>query len=328
MAGCQALIGGERMEEIDSCRIDFEKAIEAKNESFLYHRKSKFILKETSMTEWEILALSSILDHLASTGFNNLIILKKDISGKPYYRNNERLYLIYEHFEGRKLRLNSMDDGIRFAEFIAGFHNAAEGYVQPTGIKAHVLWGKRSEEYRGMTLRFEKNYRLLKFIEANNDFEEYILENGEAVLSRARASMKILKSLGYLKALESSMRSKEVCLNKITNNTAVIFNDEIILKKVFDMGYNMAEEDIALLVKKIIEETSDLKACDLIFEGYTRIRNLGDNSLAIIKAVAAFPENSLKIIDKYFKKLQLEDNDLAKLKKYWSRESKVNLLEV
>jgi hypothetical protein len=124
------------------------------------------------------------------------------------------------------------------------------------------------------------------------------------------------------------MRSKEVCLNKISNNTAVIFNDEIILKKVFDMGYNMAEEDIALLVKKIIEETSDLKACDLIFEGYTSVRNLGDNSSAIIKAVAAFPEDTLKIIDKYFKKLQLDDNDLAKLKKYWSRESKVNLLEV
>jgi CotS family spore coat protein len=323
-----AFIGGERMEEIDSSRIDFEKAIESKNGYLLYHRKSKFILKETSLTEWEILALSSIMDYIESMGFSNLITLKKDVSGKPYCRNNERLYLVYEHFEGSKLRLNSLNEGVVFAEFIAGFHNIAEGYVQPAGIRACVLWGKRTEEYRALTLRFEKNYKLLKLRETINDFESYIIENGEAILNRARASMKILKSIGYLKALESSMRSKEVCLNKISNNTAVISNNEIILKKVFDMGYNMVEEDIALLVKKIIEQTSDLGAFEPILESYTRVRDLRDNSSSIIKAIAAFPEETLKIIDKYFKKTQMDDADLAKLKKYWGRESKVNLLEV
>jgi Ser/Thr protein kinase RdoA (MazF antagonist) len=213
------------------------------------------------------------------------------------------------------------------AELLAKFHNAAEGFIQPPGIKIRVGWGKRMERCRVMTIKLEKYCAVLKRA-ASNEFEEMTAEYAENLLKRARASMKVLRSLDYLNSLEGSMKRKEICLNAISSNTAVVVNEKIIITKVFEMGYNMVEEDIASLISKVIQETQDAAVFDRMIEKYQSHRYLGEKSINIIKALVSYPFESIKVITRYQKHPELYGVYLEKFRGYVSKERWTDILGV
>lgn len=287
----------------------------------------KYMLKEVSAGESEITAAAAIINHVNNGNFRNIISIKKDVDGKAYIKSADKIYVLVDTAGGKKFKLKTRENGIVMAELLAKFHNSAEGFIQFPGVKVKVDWGKRMEKCRVMTARLEKYCNALKK-GTNNGFEELTADYTEMLLKRARGSMKILRSLDYLNCLEESMKRKEICLNAVSSNTAVVLNDKIIITKVFEMGYNMAEEDIAALIIKMIQETHDRSILEEILERYQSYRYLGEKSIDIVRALVSYPFDSIKIIVKYLKHPGEHEAYIEKFRGYVDKEQWTDILGV
>lgn len=298
--------------------------------------KTKYSFKQVDRKEWEIMSVISVLDFVSANGFKDIPHIKKIGSHKQYIKRGEEIYVLISQAKGEKLKLRNEENGLIFAELLAKFHNAAEGFIQPPGIKIRVDWGKRMEKYRMATSRLEKYINYIQGKKERNEFEDYTSKYAEMLIKRARASMKILKSLGYLRALEGSMKRKEICINNISSNTAVLKDGRVLISKIFELGYNMVEEDTADLIKKLIIETGDRGIFERITDKYSEIREIGEDSKNIIRALVSYPFDSIKVILKYYSHINnMAEEDilyntgmLTKFKKYISRELLMDVLGV
>lgn len=311
------------------------KTVLNRNEPHVFKlSRTQYGFRQVDRKEWEVMSTAAVLDYVSSKGFNDILFIKKNGDFKPYVKKGEEIYILMSIDEGQKLKLRTENNGLMFAELLAKFHSAAEGFIQPPGIKIRVDWGKRMESFRMLTSRLEKYINYIRNKETLNEFEEYTWQYTEILIKRAKAAMKILKSLSYLRALESSMKRKEICINCISSNTAIIKGDNVVISKIFELGYNMTEEDIAALIKKLIIETGDRGVFDRVMCKYSDIREFGEDSGNIIKAFVSYPSDSIKVILKYYNhtKDMIEEDVLyntvmlEKFKKYISRELLTDVL--
>lgn len=312
------------------------KILDRKNQSHeLKFLRTNYNFKRVDVKEWEVMSAAAVLEYVTSRGFDHIVSLKKIGNYKPYIRKEDAIYVLMSIARGQKLKLRSQSNALILAEELGRFHNAAEGFTQPPGIKLRVEWGKRLENYRMAATRIEKYISYIQNKETLNEFEKYTSQYTDLLMKRAKSSMKILKSIGYLRALEDSMKRKEICINGISGNTAVISEDGVIITKIFEVGYNMVEEDVADLIKKTIENTGDLGVFDKIISCYSKIRELQEDSERIIRAIVSYPYESIKAILKYYnhtRDMLEEDREynsqmLEKFQKYISRELLTDVLE-
>ncbi len=307
--------------------LKFKRIIESDEGYIIKLSKSNLILKNVSVPESDVMAACAIIDYLRERGFKNIITIKRNGEGKPYIRDGERLLVLMDFISNDKFKLKTRKNAADMGELLARFHNAGEYFIQPPGIKVPVRWGKKMERCRVFTMQLEKYAKTIKS-EAKNPFEEFTLSYIDELIRRARASMKVLRSLDYLNALESSMKRKEICLNSISNYTARVEENRVVIVKVFDMGYNMTEEDVASLIKKAIEECKEKEAFNDVIERYEEYRWLEDKSINIIRALVSYPYDSIKAIIRYTKYPEEQESLLEKFKEYVELEQWTDVMEV
>ena len=286
------------------------------------------VLTKVNIKEGEISSIAMLTQELYDRGFKELCLLQRTPDGKYYTRHEGRLYVYTPEIQGDKLRLRDIESGEAFARVLGGFHALAEGYTQQPGFKLKVCWGKKVEKYRILTSKLEKYSARIKKTGCSCQFESCTMEHIDELLYRARASMKVLKSTRYLMALENSMRQRQVCLNSISNNTMKLTNEGPIITNVFEMGYNMIEEDLGELIKKVMEQTGDRDAFTRIMEAYSKEKDDMEYSEEIIKALVSFPCDSLRTISRYMKTGGGGDCPSDKYSRYARKELKCNVLEV
>lgn len=286
-------------------------------------------LKSVDVKEWEVLSSCAIIDYVKSKGFANIISLKKNKDNKPYVKLNDKLYVFTnEDSIGEKIDFKNREALMLLSRELARFHNAAMGFMQPPGVKVSVNWGRKMERFRILTSKLEKYIDMVESREKHNSFEVETLPYLDMLLKRAKKSLKILRSIKYISSLETSMRSREVCLNDISSNSVKKYGEQIIITKVFRMGFNMVEEDIGELVKRYLEAGGEREGYIELIREYEEIRGLGIYSEEIIRALVSFPMDSLRTISKYMKSRDKGDVLLDKFKKYIFREMKTDILEV
>jgi CotS family spore coat protein len=286
------------------------------------------MLRQVDVKESEVISSAAIINYVQERGFKNIITIKKNSEGRLYIKEDGKIYIHTDEPSGEKIRFKNIKTGLLMAETLGKFHNAAEGFAQTTGIKVKVNWGRTMEKYRNLTVKIEKFSDYLQRKEKLTTFEQCTKEYVPILLKRAKASMKILRSMNYIKALENSMKRKEICINEISKNTGVISNNKLVITKIFDLGYNMVEEDLACLIKKLIEETGDKQMFEVIVNKYCEFRPLEEASKDIIKALVSYPSDSIKVISKYMKNVDNGDELIEKFKRYVQIESKTDILGV
>jgi hypothetical protein len=286
------------------------------------------VLTKVNIREGEISSIAMLTQDLYDRGFKDLCLLQRNPEGKYCTRHEGRLYVYTPEIEGDKLRLRDVESGAAFAKVLGRFHAASEGYTQQPGFRLRVCWGKRVEKYRILTSKLEKYSARIKKTGCSCQFESCTMEHIDELLYRARTSMKVLKSTRYLMALERSMRERQICLNTISGNTMRLTDRGPVIMNVFEMGYNMIEEDLGSLIKKVVEQTGDKDAFGRIMEAYTEGKENMEYSIEIIRALASFPCDSLRIVSRYMRTGGGGDCPSDKYSKYAMRELKCNLLEV
>lgn len=278
--------------------------------------------------EWEVLSSSAIIDFAVSNGFKSVIKINKTKNGNLYDKSSDGLLILTSEYGKENFYLTNKKNILTMAGMLAHFHNCTEGFIQPQGIKIKVYWGKRAEKYRLLTSKLEKFKNEIKDKENLSPFEEYVMPYIDELLIRAKNSQKIFKSKEYLKLLEESMKKREVCINSASSSTAVVRGGRPLIVKVFDMGYNMCIEDIALLIKHSIEDSKDKGIYKDILKRYRSIRKIDSNLDKIIKAYVSFPYYSLKTIKKYMECRKDDEFYIDKFKRAYSLEKISNIMEV
>lgn len=291
-------------------------------------QKSNAILRRMDLTQWEVAAAACAVEYLRKNGLENIISIIRTKDGKPCILERNKVYVLMDYVEGEKLKLKTIDEGILMARTMAAFHNAGEGFVQPSGTKIKVFWGKTMEKYRVLTSKIEKYRDYLSSTSKLNSFDQYAIDVIDDFTLRAKACMKILRSEGYLKTLEKSMKKRELCINDLSSSIVGLRDREVIICKIFNIGYNMVEEDIGELINRIVKQTGDKNSLEDIIREYNCIRSLDKNSELIIRALSSYPYDSLKIIGRYLSDMDRADELCGKFKKYVELDKKTDMLEV
>lgn len=315
------------MDIIKDYNIKIKKLIETNDEYIIRLSKSRLSLQRVYVNESRIMAACAISDYIREKGFEYIISIKKSKEGRPYVKRGEEIYVLMDNVGERKFKLINKKNIEVMTNLLALFHNAAEGFIQPPGIKVNVSWGKRIEKCRVLLMHLEK-YALKIKADRNNSFEEYTYKFVDYLIRRAKNSMSILSSNDYLEVLEESMKKREVCINSISNNTALVNGGNIIISRIFDMGYNMIEEDVASFIKKVIIETSNKNFLESIVEEYSLNRYIDEKSKRIIIALVNYPYDSIRTIGRYIKYPEDSEILLKKFKEYIAMENSTEVMGV
>lgn len=278
--------------------------------------------------EVQIRAVQQLSLYVAKNGYDNILRVEPDEMGKTFIRDNNKLYVHADKEYGDKFRILGLESGLEFARNLAKFHRAAKGFVPEEGCRLKTVWGKRAQKYRELGNNLEKYVKNIDGECCNWKLQECTKCHATKLLSLERECIRIFKSEQYLTTLEQSMRECEISLNIVSNNTMHEGAGIYDITGIFMSGYGMVEEDIATLIKKVIEHTGDVGDYDKIMEEYAKYNDLKPNSDIVIRAFASFPEDSLKLVSKYMKCGKGEDCFPDKYKRYAQREQLCNLLGV
>ena len=238
---------------------------------------TNYIIKRVEDSQEKIILSSSIIDWVKKRGFNNILDIKKTYYGRPYIKINKKKYLAQLNIKGKKLRLTNNDDLRLAMSSLAKFHLAAEGYPIQSGIKIESSWGRCMEKYKTFIANLEKYAYKIERYGAKNEFEKV--------------------TSYYLDDLYNCSKDK---------------NKNAYITKIYSLGYNMCEEDIASILRRYIEETGRIEFLQEMINEYTKIRELSSVSKENLINLVMFPESPIKIISKYMKKGLYKDNMLEK----------------
>lgn len=272
------------------------------------------IMKKFEGSQQNILSSVSILNWADKNGFKNYTKINKTCYGKPFIKVDDTKYLLLENIKGKKIKLKDEKQVTSSIKLLGEFHLASEGYIMPIGIKTTANWGRCMEKYKTLTCTLEKYIDILDNKCKKNKFEIETLPYLSDLYKAAKRSIDFFRSEKYINAIEKSMRKREICINDFTQNSLVIEKEskELYLTRMFSLGYNMCEEDIASILKRHIEEVKSIDFLEEIIDEYRKVRNIDKVSKECIEKLALFPETPIKIISKYMRKGIYKDNMLEK----------------
>ena len=274
---------------------------------------TNYIIKRVEDSQEKIILSSSIIDWVKKRGFNNILDIKKTYYGRPYIKINKKKYLAQLNIKGKKLRLTNNDDLRLAMSTLAKFHLAAEGYPIQSGIKIESSWGRCMEKYKTFISNLEKYAYKVEKYGAKNEFEKVTSNYLDDLYKYSKKTIDFFRSEKYILAIEESMKKREVCINDFTQNSVLIDkNKNAYITKIYSLGYNMCEEDIASILRRYIEETGRIEFLQEMINEYTKIRELSSVSKENLINLVMFPESPIKIISKYMKKGLYKDNMLEK----------------
>ena len=274
---------------------------------------TNYIIKRVEDSQEKIILSSSIIDWVKKRGFNNILDIKKTYYGRPYIKINKKKYLAQLNIKGKKLRLTNNDDLRLAMSTLAKFHLAAEGYPIQSGIKIESSWGRCMEKYKTFIANLEKYAYKIERYGAKNEFEKVTSYYLDDLYNCSKKTIDFFRSEKYILAIEESMKKREVCINDFTQNSVLIDkNKNAYITKIYSLGYNMCEEDIASILRRYIEETGRIEFLQDMINEYTKIRELSSVSKENLINLVMFPESPIKIISKYMKKGLYKDNMLEK----------------
>ena len=103
--------------------------------------------------------------------------------------------------------------------------------------------GKKIENIKVEIKRSREDIKYRYNKSQKNICDNFLLQYGEVIISRAEEAINFLGYIDYLSLIERSMKKNEICLGRIDEvNLRVMENIEIATVK--NISYNLVEEDI------------------------------------------------------------------------------------
>lgn len=200
-----------------------------------------------------------------------------------------------EYFKGEK---GYTDEDIwRQIIIINSLQKIMMGYYTDGSIRINSIIGKYIENVRVDIKRLKRDLENRIEKKDLNDMDNFLLENGEKIISQGELALNRLKEIDYMGIVRRSMKKNEISLGRVDeSNIRVIEGLEVGTLK--NVSYNLAEEDIYQYLKKVRRRKLDINIESYV-DNYVRLANLNKDSREYINILLLIPYDSIKQWYKY-----------------------------
>lgn len=191
---------------------------------------------------------------------------------------------------------------------IVFFHNKMGEYKENLLPRIGASIGKEVNTYYSQIILVSKYLRKIEGKSNLNSIDFYLINRGEFLINLGKKSLNHIYSNGFKRLINRSMKNYEVCLTRVDEgNLKVEDGGKITVRTIRYLTYNLKEHDIYSYIKKIKRREMDLNIEDII-NYYIKVSKLDDNSREYLRALASYPNEEFRIIEKYILgKLQVEE---------------------
>lgn len=191
------------------------------------------------------------------------------------------------------------------------FHNKIGPYKENLFPRIGASIGKEVSSYYSQILLINKYLRKIEKKDNLNSIDFYLISRGEALVNSGKKALNHIYSNNFRSLIERSMKNYEVCLTRVDEGNLKVEEDEkIIVSTVRYLTYNLKEHDIYSYIKKIKRREIDL-SIDEIINYYIKATELSDDSKEYLKALSSYPNEELKLVERYILgKLKMKDEKI------------------
>lgn len=227
------------------------------------------------------------------------------ISFEQYLVRNDVIIDENKEREFKKLSDYSMDDVREYLDLLKEFHDKSKGYDIYFINKLENNIGKIFETYSIYVKRLSRNIRNIKENSPKDEFEKYLLENAEFLISNGSKCIKSIGREEYLNIIRRSMKNIEICIG--SEGYYNLFKGEKIgLVNSKKCNYDLLEVDCIKFINRLKKGQKGIDFKDII-EHFCTIESLGKDSMNFIVNMTMFPYESMRYIDKYRKTFKKDD---------------------
>lgn len=191
------------------------------------------------------------------------------------------------------------------------FHNKIGPYKENLFPRIGASIGKEVSSYYSQILLINKYLKKIEKKDNLNSIDFYLISRGEALVNSGKKALNHIYSNNFRSLIERSMKNYEVCLTRVDEGNLKVEEDEkIIVSTVRYLTYNLKEHDIYSYIKKIKRREIDL-SIDEIINYYIKATELSDDSKEYLKALSSYPNEELKLVERYILgKLKMKDEKI------------------
>lgn len=228
----------------------------------------------------------------------------------PFNLGEKGIYIIDDKIKYDK----EEKDYLKQIENIYLFNKAISPYTNNTFPRIGASIWKEINSYELQIIFIERYIKNLELKKNLNLVDYYLIKCGINILENGKKSLNHIYKNNYKQLIERSMSNYEICLTRVDENNLRVSEDGKFLIRNFNyLTYNLKEHDIYSYLKRLKRKKID-KNLDEVIEYYIYISGLSKDSMEYIKGLTSYPNEELRIIEKYIlRKLDLDENKIIEL---------------
>ena len=155
--------------------------------------------------------------------------------------------------------------------------------------------GKEIESFIVQTKKTLKMIRTFEEKYKKSDFDLFIIDEGNKILSRANKSLNTLDEEQYLKIIVRSMNNYDICLGRVDEGNLKKEGLTICIRTTRYISYNMIEHDCYNYIKRLKKRGYEGDIIKLIND-FAYKSNLNKDSIDYMILLSNYPLESIKTL--------------------------------
>ena len=157
--------------------------------------------------------------------------------------------------------------------------------------------GHEIESFIVQTKKISKMIKLYEEKYYKDDFDYFIIEEGNKILARANRTINALDEDMYLKLILRSMNNYEICLGKVDEGNLKKDGMIICIRSTRYISYNMLEHDCYNYIKRLKKKGYSGNVMEIVND-FSQKSGLGNESIDYIRVLVNYPIEAIKILSK------------------------------
>lgn len=224
------------------------------------------------------------------------------------YLEEKNIFITNSKYSSNKIEskidvFNQIDNIIYFNKVVGSYKENLIPRIKPSIFNEY-------ENYKKQIVMTE---RYIKYLDINklNKVDKYIINREKDLIELTKRSLKIIDESNFYKLILRSMKNYEICLNRVDENNLFVDNEgKILIRNIKYLSYNLKEHDIYCFVKRIKRRNIHI-SIDEIINYYIEKENLGEDSRSYLYGLSIYPNEEMKIIERYIRKKLLLNEEEA-----------------
>ncbi|MBE6054338.1 MAG: hypothetical protein E7212_10610 [Clostridium sartagoforme] len=228
------------------------------------------------------------------------------------YLENRGIYVLNSKVSKEKSE-NTKKNIYKQIDNIVLFHNKIGMYKENLLPRIGASIGKEVNTYYSQIILVSKYLEEIKNKSTLNSIDFYLINRGEVLINLGEKALNHIYKNDFKGLINRSMMNYEVCLTRVDEGNLKVEDDGgIKVCTIRYLTYNLKEHDIYSYIKRIKRREIKLDIEDII-DYYIKISELESPSKEYLRALASYPNEELRIIEKYILgKLQIEEIELLR----------------